>query len=51
VRNLIDKILSGLNRNNISTYLINEEIVESVELFFIKNNWIQEGKKMFIIIR
>lgn len=42
---MIDKILSGLNRNNISTYLINEEIVESVELFFIKKQLDTRRKK------
>lgn len=35
---LINKILSALKQNNISTYLIHEDIQETVELFFIKKH-------------
>ncbi len=35
---LINRILSALKQNNISTYLINEDIQESVEVFFIKKH-------------
>nr|WP_308741900.1 metallopeptidase TldD-related protein [uncultured Anaerocolumna sp.] len=38
VKTLINRILSALNQNNISTYLIHEDIQETVELFFIKKN-------------
>jgi len=36
VNTLINKIISALKHNNITTYLINEDIQETVELFFIK---------------
>ena len=33
---MLDKILKALLKNNVENYLINEEITESVELFFIR---------------
>lgn len=42
---MVDKILSELKRNGISNYLINEELVESVELFFIRRELDTRRKK------
>jgi predicted Zn-dependent protease len=38
VNQLLNKILSALKQNNINTYLINDDLKESVELFFIKKH-------------
>lgn len=38
VNTLLNKMINVLNQNNISTYLISDTIVESIELFFIKKH-------------
>jgi len=41
----MDKILNALRKNGISVYLINEDVIESTELFFIKRKLDMRRKK------